>query len=221
MRQLRALDLFSGAGGVCLGLQRAGFAVVGVDLAPQPNYPSEFHQANALSYPLDGFDLIWASPPCQAFTRMNAPGRKNDHPRLIEPIRARLKAAGVLYAIENVEGAPLLDPITLCGSHFELGHHPWQLRRHRLIECNFPVQQPACDHKGPVIGIYGGHVRCRSSRFWREQAADFPNHDKPALAHEAMGMGGHLMSMNELSEAVPPAYSAYIGRAAIRAIQAA
>jgi hypothetical protein len=125
----RALDLFCGAGGASMGLHRAGFEVVGVDACPQPEYPFAFVQADALTFPLDGFAFVWASPPCQAFTAYK---RRTDHVRprrnLIPAVRARLAAAGVPYVIENVVGAPLRVPVMLCGSMFGL-----DVQRHRLF----------------------------------------------------------------------------------------
>src|SRR5690242_19044857 len=141
----RALDLFCCAGGVTKGLQKAGFYVVGVDLNPQAAYcGDEFIHADALTVDLNGFDFIWASPPCQAYTgmqRINTRAPNRDHPRLIGPIRDRLKASGTLYTIENVPGAPLIDPVMLCGSMFGL-----KVRRHRFFESNFTMLAPKCQH---------------------------------------------------------------------------
>ncbi len=137
----RALDLFCSAGGATRGLQLAGFHVTGVDIRPQPRYcGDEFRQASALEFPLEGFDFIWASPPCQKFTALrHMPTSRRDHPNLIPQTRARLEKSGIPYAIENVEGAPLGDSgylIRLCGTSFGLATKDWraELRRHRLFE---------------------------------------------------------------------------------------
>ena len=126
-----------------MGYYRAGFEVIGVDLQPQPRYPFEFHQADAMTYPLDGFDAIHASPPCQAYTvAQNATHNRGAHPDLVAPVRGMLLATGRPFVIENVVGAPLVEPITLCGSMFGL-----HVKRHRLFECNLFFLAPLCDHK--------------------------------------------------------------------------
>jgi DNA (cytosine-5)-methyltransferase 1 len=148
----RLLDLFCGAGGAAMGYHRAGFDVVGVDVNPQPRYPFEFVQADALTYPLEGFDAIHASPPCQPWTRKTPTwGRARvhypDHPQLIEPTRDRLHASGLPYVIENVVGAPLRAQVMLCGSMFGL-----RIQKHRLFEGNWPLPFPpaSCYH----VGLY-------------------------------------------------------------------
>lgn len=215
----RALDLFCCAGGAGMGLRRAGFEVVGVDIVPRSRYPFEFVQADALTFPLDGFDFIWASPPCQGYSVMrHAPGAKGA-PLLIDQIRTRLEASGALWSIENVEEAAwaMRNPVTLCGSMFGLGSSGFQLRRHRLFESNFPICAPACQHhEGPTIGVYGGHARCRSAKHGGRGTRDFIGMSQKALASEAMGID--WMTLGEMSEAIPPAYSEYIGRAALEVI---
>ncbi len=164
----RALDLFCCAGGATKGLQRAGFHVTGVDIKPQPRYCGDaFHQADAMTFPLEGFDFIWASPPCQAFTTLRFMPTAKEHPNLIPETRSRLVAAGIPYCIENVDGAPLGDSgylIMLCGTMFGLqtADGRAELRRHRLFETSFSIPlRPACQHGMIPLGVYGGHVRDR------------------------------------------------------------
>ena len=137
----RLLDLFCGAGGAAMGYHRAGFEVVGVDIKPQPHYPFEFHQADAMTYPLEGFDAIHASPPCQGYSphvssesSAWAGTRGKDEPRLIGAVRERL--VGHAYVIENVVGArrELRGPLLLCGTMFGL-----PIARHRLFEMNWRI----------------------------------------------------------------------------------
>lgn len=218
-RRLKALDLFCCAGGASAGLHRAGFDVVGVDIRPQPRYPFVFYQADALTFPLRGFDFIWASPPCQGYTALrHAPGTKGA-PLLIDAVRKRLRHAGVPWCIENVEEAAwaMRNPITLCGSMFDLGAQGCRLQRHRLFECSFPMRQPACRHNDkPVIGVYGGHARRRAASAGGRGTRDVWAGGHKAAASEAMGID--WMTLNELSEAIPPAYAEVIGRAARTAI---
>lgn len=227
-RQLRALDLFSGAGGASMGLHRAGFEVVGVDIKPQPNYPFEFHQADAMAYPLDGFDFIWASPPCQGYSEMrHAPGAKGVAPKLIAAVRCRVQSTekSVLWVIENVDGARdyLIHPFTLCGSMFNLGSQGCQLQRHRLFETNIPYLwppyfSPQCQHdERPVIGVYGGHARKRAASAGGRGTQDVWEGGHRAAASAALGID--WMTLGELSEAIPPAYSEYIGKAALAHIE--
>ena len=144
-----------------------------------------------------------------------------EHPELIEPTRELLELIDAPWVIENVIGAPLNDAMVLCGTMFNLGAAGFALQRHRQFETNIDIEAPReCNHDKPTIGIYGGHVRCRSTKFWRNTGADFPGYDKRALAVEAMG-GTHWMTMNQMSEAIPPAYTEYIGREFIRVIHEA
>lgn len=216
---MRALDLFCCAGGAGMGLHRAGFEVVGVDIKARPNYPFEFHQADALTFPLEGFDFIWASPPCQGYTAMrHAPGAKGA-PLLIDAVRDRMPA-GVPWVIENVEEAAwaMRNPVTLCGSMFDLGTQGCRLQRHRLFEASFRIPAPECSHDSrPVVGVYGGHARRRAASAGGRGTRDVWDGGHKAAASEAMGID--WMTLAEMSEAIPPAYSEFIGRAAIAYIQ--
>lgn len=211
------LELYCCAGGAGVGYSLAGFDVVGVDLKPQRRYPFEFMERDALElsprWIRRNFDAVHASPPCQFATLLrHAPGGRR-HPNLIPQTRELLRAAGLPYVIENVEAAAdhMRAPILLCGSMFGLGAAGFQLRRHRLFESNVTIgSRGACQHREPVIGIYGGHVRCRSAKHGGRKTRDFVGYDKPALAREAMGMD--WATMMEMSEAIPPAYTRHLGR---------
>lgn len=217
--KLRLLDTFCKAGGAGMGYHRAGFEVMGVDIEFQPRYPFEFHQADALEFIKQHgheFDVIHASPPCQKYTRMSqgllqSQGRDKDHPMLIEPVRELLKSIGVPYVIENVEGAPLLRASRLCGSSFGL-----LVQRHRLFECSFPILVPQCCHeryvcdkpplhrlvgKSRVVGCYGnGRGKGDDVNLWRK------------------AMGITWMTRRELAQAIPPAYTEFIGKWIIKNI---
>jgi DNA (cytosine-5)-methyltransferase 1 len=208
----KALDLFCCAGGAGMGLHRAGFDVTGVDIVARPRYPFAFHQAEALTFPLTGYDFIWASPPCQKFSDL-AKRNRNAHawPDLVAPIRERLIASGALYCIENVEGAPLRNAVVLCGTMFP----GLRVLRHRGFECNFPL----------VVPPHGKHPLChtkdkRKAHYGKtDDMMDFVQvtgggNSSVAAARDAMGID--WMTKDEINEAIPPAYAEYIGRAAIR-----
>ena len=220
------LDLFCGAGGAGAGYHQAGFDVIGVDINPQPNYPYPFWQDDALTVLRNlksrgTVAAIHASPPCQAFSAMKHMPDAKQHPELVEPVRELLQEIGVPWVIENVPGAPLRNPVLLCGTMFGLGAAGFELRRHRLFESNQALLLPGpCRHEKPVIGVYGGHVRCRSTKYWRGTGADFPGYNKKQLAMTAMGIE-HSMTMQEISEGIPPAYTEHIGRQLLAAIEVA
>lgn len=195
---MRLLDLFCGAGGAAMGYHQAGFTeIVGVDIVPQPNYPFEFVQGDALQPPirLEAFDFIHASPPCQAFTVARVIHRR-EHPDLIQPTRAILESSGVDWVIENVPGAPLRKDLELCGSMFGLESKNGRLRRHRIFELSWPgpILVPPHQHHGKTISVFGhgGHVY-HGVEDWRE-VMDMP-----------------WATRDELAEAIPSAYTKFIG----------
>lgn len=217
MSRPRLLDLFCCAGGAGMGFYRAGFDVIGVDVVRHERYPFSLIEADVLDLPPEWiaseFQAVHASPPCQFATLLkHAPGGR-EHPNLIPATRDLLLAAGIPYVIENVEPARahMRDPITLCGTMFGLGSQGCELRRHRLIEASFVVRQPVCRHTdGPVIGVYGGHARKRSARHGGRGTRDSWAGGHKVAASEAMGID--WMTLNELSEAIPPAYTEFVGR---------
>jgi DNA (cytosine-5)-methyltransferase 1 len=228
---MRLLDLYCGAGGASMGYHQAGFEVIGVDIKYHPNYPFTFIQADACNmldtllmggtthdaridyrvgwvYNLRNFDAIHASPPCQGYTALKY--RQDDtgkYPLLIEPTRERLQQTGLPYVIENVPGAPLREPVTLCGSQFGLttewpGYGEVGLRRHRLFETDFYLPDAgAHDHSLLSVPVFG---RGPSGR---KMTLKGPGLAK--AAREVMEIG--WMTYRELCQAIPPAYTRYIG----------
>ena len=208
----RALDLFCCAGGAGMGLHRAGYDVTGVDVAAQPDYPFRFYQGNALDASLDGFDLVWASPPCQAHSSLKHRTGK-PYECFIERIRAKLHAWGGHYIIENVMGAPLLNPVMLCGSAFGLG-----VRRHRIFESNVPLIGTECKHwlQPEPIDVSGtGARRVHAIR----KDGKGGNSRKPRDLEEARAaMGIDWTDRKHLSQAIPPDYAEYLGHQTLRAL---
>ena len=207
----RLLDLFCGAGGASTGYHRAGFEVTGVDIKTQPNFPFHFIQADALEFDTSRYDAIHASPPCQNYCWSTAKHRANGktYPDLIEPIRVRLIEAGVPYIIENVPNAPLRNPTYLEGPMFGLG-----VIRRRLFETNWWLPQPMfIKHKPPIMQQSRKDPRIFTQKSaycsvagngadgWSCRVADW---------REAMGID--WMTRGEITQAIPPAYTEYIGR---------
>jgi DNA (cytosine-5)-methyltransferase 1 len=227
----RLLDLFCGAGGAAMGYHRAGFDILGVDIQPQPNYPFRFMQGDAVTVlenwwiqqEVGAFDAIHASPPCQAHTSMQSVAKNGHaHPDMIAPVRELLQHTGLPYVIENVVGAPLDDPITLCGSSFGLGvirpdTGRWHdLRWHRLFETSWLIgMTPPCGHAGrKAVGLYGDHLH------WGRRATDGELSGPNALRLGGIAMQIEWMNWPELVQAIPPAYTEWVGEALLAEIDA-
>jgi DNA (cytosine-5)-methyltransferase 1 len=201
----RLLDLFCGAGGCSVGYHRAGFDIVGVDNRPQPHYPFEFVQADAMTYPLDGFDAIHASPPCQAYSRA-LKHMAAEQPMLIDAIKTRLTENAAPWIIENVEGAPIPEQADLfgangtmlCGTAFGL-----RIYRHRLFETSFPLKGTVCSHTRHAMNPHSVQGRQR-------MYAEFGKSDPELIWRNEMGV--EWMGRHETREAIPPAYTEHIGQ---------
>jgi len=199
---MRLLDLFCGAGGAAMGYHRAGFEdITGIDIAPQPHYPFKFIQADALEYLAEHgseYDVIHASPPCQHYSIMqNIKKNQEEKPDLLGPTRDLLRTFDKPYIIENVMGAPLRANVMLCGSFFRLG-----MIRHRWFECSWPLFGlfPPCDHSNMYDPWHWG------------------NNQRVEMA---LGMGiDWEMTREEVREAIPPAYTEWIGKQLIKALTA-
>lgn len=227
MRKFRLLDLFCGAGGASVGYHRAGFEVVGVDINPQPFYPFDFHQQDALNFPLSGFDAVHASPPCQVHSCLSHLAG-SQHRDLIPQTRERLATSGKPYIIENVPGSPLIHPLKLCGTMFGLkAPCGAQLRRHRLFEMSpaLLLLVPECQHRGRTISIFGDKARdtAAEKRYYsqpRGERGPTPKDILFSLGDAKAAMGIDWMNFKGLSQAIPPAYTEFIGRQLIEALRA-
>lgn len=212
MSQLSILDTFCCEGGAGAGYYQVGFKVTGIDIVEQHRYPFTFVHGDALKLLADHdflaqFDAVHASPPCQAHSKAQRI-QNNDHPDLIEPVRKLLIASGLPYVIENVRGAPLLDPIELCGCMFPgLGVY-----RERLFETSFKIIPPKhVEHTDPVVKM--GRPPLPGHRM--HVVGHFSGVDN---ARKAMG-GMHWASREGLREALPIPYTRFIGKALIRHIE--
>ena len=215
------LDLFCGAGGAAMGYHRAGFDVVGVDIVPQPHYPFEFHQGDAMTWPLDGYDAIHASPPCQDHSVLNM--AKHGTGWMLAETIERLRVNGAPWIVENVQGAKREMGgawTMLCGSTFGLSvDSPFgtaHLRRHRLFASSILLMTSPCQCAGKLtLGVYGH--------------GDSPSQRHRLYAHGYKGdaeqrrtvMGIDWMNRDELSQAIPPAYTEFIGAQLLQHVKAA
>jgi len=194
-----------------MGYHLAGFEVVGVDLNPQPHYPFPFHRADALTFPLEGYDAIHASPPCQVHTRKPSDwGRRRvhwpDHRDLVPPTRERLQASGVPWVMENVPGAGLQAQLLLCGTHFGL-----PLIKHRLFEASWgmPMAPASCDHR-KVYNPWQGEGRSAEAFRIAQGTPWIPS---------AGGASRKEGKTGDLYNALPPAYTEWIGRAMLEVVK--
>lgn len=239
---MRLLDLFCGAGGAAMGYHRAGFEVIGVDKDPQPNYPFEFIRMDAveavecllnagLNTPAGGFqgwagywqlcdfDVIHASPPCQARSDLQRQS-KRDYAELVPPTRRALVQTGLPYVIENVEGTPddpeaaLIDPIMLCGTMFP----GLRVIRHRLFESNVPLTAPPHPRPHPLVFTHDKR-KAHYGRLDQDTAfVQVTGGGNATVVNKLDAMGIDWMTGREVNEAIPPAYTEHIGRQLVAAI---
>lgn len=216
MSKLRLLDLFCGAGGAAMGYYHAGFEVVGVDNVVQSHYPFQFCQGDALSFLRDlivgegrasirDFDAIHASPPCQAFSDLQKQN-KREYPDLVSATRELLKATGLRYVIENVEGAPLVDPVVLCGIMFP----GLRVLRHRLFETNWRLDVPACGAH-PLVFTHDKRKRHYGQLDQDTAFIQVTGGGNATVANKRAAMGIDWMTGAELNQAIPPAFTRFVG----------
>lgn len=205
MTKLTILDLFCGAGGAAMGYHWAGFRVVGVDIMQQPRYPFDFRLGDALSFAKRNgasFDAIHASPPCQRYSEVTRKADRENHPDLIHATQILLRDIGKPFVIENVAGARsrLIKPVMLCGSMFGL-----RCQRHRYFETwptSFRPGPPRsyCDHSTPPLLVTTAGANSRRRGRYK------------SVGHAKEAYGIDWMIGRELAEAIPPAYTEYLGR---------
>lgn len=202
---MKLLDLFCGAGGAAMGYYRAGFdEIIGVDIDPQPHYPFTFVQGDALEYLAEHgkeFDAIHASPPCQAYSMAGSQWRKGgkQYPDLVKKTRKLLVEIGKPYVIENVPGAPLNNPIVLNGAFFGI-----RVRRKRLFETSF---------KMPYFLLPTDfQTNFRMGRPCLESEAITPVGHFSGVDRVRKIMGVDWMTQPEITQAIPPAYTEFIGK---------
>jgi DNA (cytosine-5)-methyltransferase 1 len=215
--KLRALDLFCGAGGATRGLQMAGYEVTGVDVRPMSRYVGEhFIRDDAMAWlrgerePLESFDLVWASPPCEHYSELVPPAYRGNHPDLLTKTLDALRALDVSYIVENVAGARRFfrGPVVLCGSMFGL-----PIQRHRWFEignCDVFFLLPSCNHSEPPVLVSGRGMRQVGGRRRKEDTK----------ATKAAAIDIDWMNLEELEDAIPPAYSRFLAEQ-IRAVMEA
>jgi DNA (cytosine-5)-methyltransferase 1 len=210
VRKPQLLDLFSGAGGCSVGYHRAGFDVTGWDIEPHPDYPFDLHIGDAIrvledkDY-LDQFNVVHASPPCPRYSVATPTEARDRHPDLIAPVRDALTAWGGIWVIENVPGAPLRNPVTLCGSSFGL-----RVRRHRMFESNRFLMGLLCGTHTNTVGVYGQHPDRPGGWLRPDGTSRGIKATSVTDAQDAMGITW-MTRWSDLADAVPPAYCEFLG----------
>jgi len=222
MSRPKLLDAFSGQGGATRGYQLAGFHVTGIDIDPQSRYIGDkFIQGDAVAYIREHgheYDAIHASPPCQHYlnlTRVNeAMGRNPSHPDLVAATRGALNTTGRPWVIENIPGAPLIDPVRLCGTSFGL-----PLRRHRHFESNMPLTGVACQHRRFTEPRYWTGWRPNGEHRLSTVVQIYGN--AGGSEHWPAALGIDWMDNAGMREALPPAYTTHIGAQLLARLEAA
>ena len=215
------LDLFCCQGGAAMGYHRAGFDVSGFDLEPQPRYPFDFHRRDALEVLREvaasggrfsgyGVAAVHASPPCQAHSDLQKQS-KIDYPDLIGPVREALEELGLPYVIENVEGAPLRDPVQLCGANDDV-FPELRVIRHRRFETNWPLEGVPCPGKHPLVFTYDKRKTHYGQLDQDTSYVQVTGGGNCTIANKRAAMGTPWMSGHGCNEAIPPAYAEFIGR---------
>lgn len=207
----KLLDLFCGAGGCSVGYHRAGFDVTGVDILPHPDYPYDLIVGDAMAVLedmafLDQFDAVHASPPCPRYSTITPVSYRDTHPDHLEKARDILSAWGGTYVLENVPGAPMPEGVMFCGQAMGLSN----IRRHRMFESNLLIMSPgcACDHR-TVYGVYGDHGDL--TPVVRPDGSSRGNKARD-VAHAQQILGIEWMTKwDDLADAIPPAYTEYVG----------
>jgi DNA (cytosine-5)-methyltransferase 1 len=213
---MKVLDLFCGAGGASTGYHRAGFEVTGIDVKHGKRYPFKYLRLDVRELQpsdLAEYDLIHASPPCQTHSITRnlriAQGNSTSKLDLLEPTRKLLEASGKPYIIENVPGAPLINPVQLCGSSFKL-----KVRRHRHFESNMKLVGSICNHKeqGKPVGVYGAMNDTAQGLDKTTGKYVIGGSTAKTIEEAREAMGIDWMIWGELVEAIPPVYTEYLGK---------
>lgn len=208
---MKVLDLCCGAGGAALGYSMAGFEVHGVDIAFQDNYPFKFHRGDGLDIGkvlIDSgeYDLVHISPPCQAYSDLQKRTKKN-YPDLIKPFREMVQSTGIPYVMENVDTAPLENPVMLCGTMFE----GLRVYRHRLFETNWDLEQPKHPKHKNLVFTHDKRKKHYGTPMSDDMFVQVTGGGNAKIEQKRAAMGLTYMTHKEINEAIPPKYTEWIG----------